>query len=775
MSLLLWSRWMLIAGAAVVLAAGALVFWFRLSLPPYAAEFVTAHVGQAVRIVRDAHAIPHIFARRAEDAHFALGYAHAEDRLWQMDWNRRLARGELAAAVGREALPSDRLSRMLQISKFADSDVESLAPDTKRALDSYARGVNARVARFAALPPEFSLFRIGFTAWKASDSLALLRGMAAQMSHNVRQELTVARAAKLLTPDELLVLYPELGEEASKIRSLLSSTDIPTQIGQNLLGGRSASNAWAIKNSGTNSAPILANDPHLDLGSPSLWYLAHVDAGETAIAGATVPGIPFFVLGQNKQLAWGLTSAAADVQDVFLEKLDPANSSRYVTTDGPAPFEMREEVISIAGERPETLSIRQTRHGPLLSDIGPRATVLKTDSIVVALAYAGFRGGDKTMDALFRINNATSMSDIREALAFWRGPVQNLVVATKRGDIGRFVAGEWPNRKGRSGRAPRVGWTGVDDWTGFSRLDQSVESSDPSYVIEANDKRVPGSIAYVGDPTDEGWRAERIEKLLKASASAGVIGSQSIQMDGLVSEAVELLPVLLNLSQDSASTAAARKLLGDWDLVMNPDRPEPLIYSAWIRELNRMLLKPKLPDLLPDVWDMRPSVVLRILQGSTWCAPSQTCATLATSALEAALSDLKRRYGSDLADWRWGRAHQALLTHPVWSRVPLFKSVGDLRVSLPGGAHSVNRALSDLSKDEAPFAATWGAAYRAVYDCGDPVNSRFMISTGQSGHPASPHFDDLVSRWASGQYVPLFVTEAELLTTTIGTVSIRPE
>jgi penicillin amidase len=721
------SRALLLAAAAVV-ALGAAAVWLSRTVPPVAAEFRVRGLAGEVRVVRDRHAVPHVFAANPADAFFALGFVHAQDRLWQMELQRRLAAGRLAEIVGDRALASDRLARLFGFVGLAEAGYAALAPEVRGALEAYAAGVNAWLAAAPALPPEFALLRFAPEPWRPTDGLAMLRAMGALMSYNVREKLLRARAALGLDGAQLADLFPGVGAAGTTLGAAESLAD-PLAAAAGALDGigpAGASNVWAL--AGTRTAtgrPILANDPHTALGAPALWYLARLEAPGLSVVGATVPGLPFVLLGQNGRIAWGMTSSGFDVEDLFVERVDGADPARYIGPDGPLPFAVRHETIRVAGGADEDLLVRATRHGPVLSDVGPRAAALAGAGAVIALAYGGLVADDRTAEALYRINRAARWTDFVAAARLWVTPAQNLTMAGVDGTIGMISAGLVPQR-GRGERdALRPGWRAEFDWTGvvaFADLPQVVDPQGGA-IVNANDAVVPpGDRRYLGDPPDEGLRAARIRALLAQAAPQRVEDSLAVQRDVLAADAEVLLPLLLRAAPRGSRAAAALALLRGWDREMRRGRPEPLIYVGWLRELMRALFERPLGAVFADYWEPRPRALARIMDGdSPWCAAAGgTCAVVAADALSRALDDLAARYGPDPATWRWGAAHGALLSHLVWSHVPLVGRIADLSLPVDGGNFTVGRAAADFALDDAPYGAGFGPAFRAVYDLADP-------------------------------------------------------
>ena len=550
----------------------------------------------------------------------------------------------------------------------------------------------------------------------------------------------------------------------------------------------SASNEWVVGGRFTQSGkPLLANDPHLRFTAPGLWYLARLVTPELEIAGGTVPGMPFNVVGHNANIAWGLTTTEADVQDLFIERLDPQDQGRYLTPGGAVPFTTRDEVIAIRGsDQPERLRVRETRHGPVISDIDPRIGQTAPAGHVVALAFPALRPDDRTPEAVYWLNRATDWREFNRALSMFHAPVQNLVYGDTSGRIGFLTPGRIPIRAAGDGRQLVPGWTGEFDWTGFipfRRLPRLVDPPD-ARIVNANNRLVGGAYPYfISGDWPPSFRAERINQLLDEASQHSPASFAAIQNDAVSLAARELVPTLLALASEgllSDQAMAATALLADWHGLMARERPEPLIFVAWLRRLGQRLWSDELGALAADYGGLRPRVVQNILAGRTaWCddvetATLETCADQVGAALEEALALLSERFGDEIEAWRWGEPHQAVFRHPVFGRQALLRRLTDIAIPSDGGPFTINRGVARLAEDDRMFNHVHGPGYRAIYDLGDLAESRFMVATGQSGHPLSPRYDDLTERWRDGAYIRLAGSVDELRLDGIGVLTLEP-
>jgi penicillin G amidase len=782
--------WRWVAAAVLVAIGGSAVagLWLLSSATPATGRHEVEGLTAPVALLRDRWGVPHIFAESDEDASFALGWAHAEDRLWQMEAMRRLGAGRLAEVLGPAALASDRWMRTLGLYRLAERDYAALSGDTRRVFDAYSRGVNAWLAsRTGALPPEFLLLWCEPQPWTPADSLVWLKLMALRLSSDRHDELLRARLAGRLTPRQLGELWPDDPPDApttlaaappgfdSAVSAALAAAPDPP--------GRpfGASNAWVVAGSRTASGkPILANDPHLGFTLPVPWYLARLVTPRGELVGATSPGFPAVVLGRNARIAWGITSSDIDVEDIFVERVDPADPDRYQTPGGSQPFVARDEVIAVKGAPAERRTVRSTRHGPVISDL-PGLAVSAPPSlsaaagagqpVVAALAATWLGDDDRTADALIALDRASDWREVLAAAEVSTAPQQNVLYADVDGHIGFVSAGRIPLRPAGGGRMPVPGWTGAADWTGFVPPDGLPEAFDPSSgaLVNANNSPVPRDFPWpIRGAWDAGFRAQRIEDLLAAPVPQTVEGTAALQLDSVSLMARRLLPLMLEGLPEPAHHPEVVARLRSWDGTMRRDRPEPLIFAAWLREFVRALAAEALGASFDEFWDYRPRFVESVLTEQTqWCDDIATttfedCPSRLDAALDAALATVSRELGGDPATWRWGKMHQARFEHPFWRNVPLIGALAGISVEVDGGEDTINRGASRLADPDHLFAAVHGAGFRGVYDLGDLGNSRFVLSAGQSGNPLSRHYRDMTSLWREGAGIRLNATRDEL-------------
>ncbi len=737
----------------LILLVAAGWWWLGRSVTPDQGSLALPGLQAPVEVARDARGVPTIAAKSQHDAYFALGVVHAQDRLWQMESQRRLGAGRLSELVGARALGIDRTMRALGIYRLAQAQVDGLAPEVRAALDAYAAGVNSWLNhRDRPLPPEFTALQVSPEPWTPADSLVWGRLMALRLAGNWQQELVNQQLAARLPVEKLQSWepgyppsHPVTVGQADQARQMLAN--LPPQIAETL-----ASNVWALD--GTRSVtgkPLLANDPHLDFQMPILWYLAAIEAPGLTLTGATVPGVPFHLLGHNGQAAWGITTTHADTSDLFIEQ--EAGPGLYAAPEGPLPFETRREVITVRGGEDVTLTVRATRHGPVISDVLADRPGVQG---LLALSSAALLPDDRTVEALYALNRATDWRAFEQAAQKFHAPMQNLVFAGAGGEIAFISAGRVPVRKAGDGLLPRPGWTGEHDWLGwvpFEDLPRLVNPAEGA-IVNANNKVVPPGYPWlIAAQWPEGFRAERIIQVLSGKPQWDLDQMQALQMDDLSLAVQDLLPRLLSVPPATPRQTEAQALLGAWDGRMSRGRPEPLLAEAWLVEVQKGLMGDDLGDLTGSFLGVRPYWLANALAGEAdWCNDVRTpvtesCDTQISAALDRALDGLTARYGAGMTDWRWGIPHQAAFEHGVFRHLPWLGEWTGRWVATDGGDFTVSRG-SWYGPD---FTHVHGAGFRAVYDLADLSRSRFIIATGQSGNPLSAHYDDLMQDWAAGR------------------------
>lgn len=768
-----WGRLLIGVLLVPVLALAALWFYLRTGLPEITGRVAVAGLQHEVGIYRDRDGVPHIFARTAADGYRALGYVHAQDRLFQMDLMRRVASGRLAEAIGSMGLENDRFMRTLGLRALAARDFVDLSAETRAALIAYAEGVNSYLyQRKGALPPEYLVFPAP-ESWTPTDSLLWGKLMGMALSGNWRDEAVRARMRAQGMPQATVdLLFGRVGGQSQRSDA---GDDLWRQVDpamRKMLAGlpplaepRTASNAWAVAGSRTDSGkPLLASDPHLSLTAPSLWYLARIVTGDGTLVGATAPGVPFLVLGHNGRLAWGLTTTGADTQDLVLERLTEGSTTTVDRPQGdPDPIETHTETIRVRWSADEIVTVRRTANGPILSDLPALTPGLGDARTLVALHATFLQPGDRSADALLGISTASDWGSFTAAASVMGAPMQNFIMATDQGSIGMISAARIPLRRQSDGWMPMPGWERSSEWAGFAPVALLPQTRDPAqgYVANANNALVsPDYPVMIAQNWDDSFRGDRLAEQLDQAHGRRRDDEAALQMDTTSLFARRLIGLMEGWEPPDPAAAKALKSLRAWDKQMRQAAREPLLFAEFSKKLMENLLADDLAALVQDggrPWRPRSSVLLTLLRTESPLCDTSTTPTVETcrDQLSRALAEAERAVGASAT---WGEAHRARHDHPAFGRIPVLGRLFGLSVPADGG----NDTLQRMAYRGDSFDAGHGAGYRAVYDLADLDRSGFIISTGQSGHRLSPFYDTFLTRARDGELRPLTGTPSTL-------------
>ncbi len=749
----IWAR--LVAGLALslLLVLQAVGWALYLSLPRLSGAMAVAGIEADVVIERDRFAIPTIRAASERDAYFAVGFVHAQDRLWQMEMVRRLAQGRLAEVLGEQALELDRFMRTLGLAEKAREDFARLSPRSRELLEAYARGVNAAMAQLWLWPPEFLLLGAAPEPWRPEDSVAYAALLALELEGEWREELLRARVRALLGERALSELFPRLSPpgEMREARAWIEG------LGEGVLAAvppaaASGSNAWAVAPSRSRSGgALLAGDPHLRLTAPGFWYLLRIETPEFGAAGATLPPLPTVVIGRNRKVAWTFTAAHADSQDLFLERIRPGDPDQVRTPAGWRPLVRRSERIRLRGGGEVVEEVRLAPNGPVLGTVRGRFAGGRPGRFLVALGWPVLREPMRTLDAGFAMVRADSLEAFLQALERFDAPVQNLVYAARDGRIGLRVVGRVPRRNGRDGSLPREGWNPEHAWAGTLAPGDLPDIRDPAdgFVVNANEPvRDPRTASILVHPRED-FRARRIRELLANAPIQDVQSTMRIQLDQR-----SALAARLAVWMDAAFARRGGAEMAGWDRVMRPNASEPLLFAAWLDSLQEEMLQDELGPLFSAYRPLSRGPLAAWAERGTspWCddvrtAAVEDCATIAARALERARARIRSLGGKGL---RWGEVHAARFLHQPFSELSALRPWFEIAAPKGGGPSTVDVAYH---REGESFRTTAAAGLRLIVDWGEPEAIYVVAATGQSGHPFSPHYRDLTRLWAAGAYV----------------------
>ena len=808
-----------IGSIALVVCAVVIAYYLAArSLPDYDAELELPGALGKIEVVRDTANVPHIFSDQDTDVFFGLGYVHAQDRLWQMSMMRRTAQGRLSEIFGPDTVHIDTYMRHLDLYSTAVRSLSVQSPETLDALNAYARGVNARLHEINTHArgrgaPEMFLFNAPFATWQPADSLVMLKLMSVTLSSHMRREIRRAKVSLALPdPERIIDILPDhpatatialpdyasLWDTAMFETALVdASTDHPLAPWKSIEHA-GASNAFAAAPARSAAGgTILANDPHLELTAPTIWYLARMELSNGGVIGATIPGIPLILSGRNEKLAWGMTSSYLDDQDILMEEVNADNTTEFRTEEGWKKFRTRQSIINVADGSPKTLTLRWSDNGPILPlDMFDLASVTPRGH-VPALSFSALSPADKTMSAAFNMIQAENVTDAIAALEGYIAPSQN-VTFIDRDSIGFKVIGAMPKRSinhQTQGRMPALGWVRDNQWDGRLPYSDNPEVINPDTGIIGNTNNKTTNASFPNHVSFAWGDSQRINRLKRLMEMRKVHTRESLieaQLDTVSFTAQSLLPLIskelwFTGEAGERGTLAwqrttALSLLADWNGEMNEHLPEPLIYSAWLRAIQTRLIRDELGPLIEEFTHVEPLFIERVYRdiegASVWCdviqsAPVETCDQIASRALDDALVWLSDNFNRDPNALRWGDAHQATHDHAVLGKIPVLHYFANIHQSTSGGDNTLLRGRT-RGGDVDPFQNVHAAGYRSVVDFADPDSSVFVTSTGQSGHFLSRHYDDLGQLWRLGEYVPMSLDPRLARAAATGITTITP-
>ena len=778
-----------------------------------------------VEVVRDSWGVPHIYADTTADLMMAQGYVHAQDRFFQMDFWRHISYGELSSMFGDGQVETDTFLRAMNWGALAEQQYSQESPANQELLDAYAAGVNAYLDTQSPsdLSFEYSILELlnhGYepAPWTGADSLAWGKVMAWDLGGNMRMEIERAMTLGVLPPERAAQLFPpypgdrhpyitvvdptsetdspqEFVIPTAAIRALADAASSISAVDDVTLGGEGTgigSNSWVV--TGENSPtgmPLLANDPHLGAQMPSIWYQVGLhcrtvnDTCPFDVAGFSFAGVPGVIIGHNADIAWGFTNVSPDVQDLYIEKVNPANEYQYEVDGVWVDMEVRTEVIEVAGGEPVTVEVKATRHGPIISDsfepledFGDSG-VFVPQPYAVALRWTGLDESPSLVQPIFGINTASSFDDFRAAAELFDVPSQNLIYADVEGNIGYQMPGKVPIRSTGDGTLPSPGWTNDYEWTGWVPFDElpTVYNPDGGWIVTANNAVVNDEYDYfLAEDWDHGYRARRIVDLLASNLGIGVDGFATLQFDSYDLNAEHILPFLENalvvvpgVKIDSQDTDAINQLFA-WDLQNFSGSTGAAIWNATWANLLHLTFAGDVPeDLAPEGngrWFEVVRNLLEIPDDPFWDDPATAAIedrdTILVLSFLAAVDELTETVSDTVSEWSWGDIHTMTFKN---------QTLGDSGIGLiddrfnrgpypASGSEGVVNAVGWTATEG--YEVDWLPSMRMVVDLGDLSRSTAIHTTGQSGHVDHPHYDDMIPLWLVGDTVPMLWTRADI-------------
>lgn len=757
------------------------------SLPIYQGEAAVSGVKAPINLSRDKNGIVHIQAKSDSDAFFALGYAHAQDRLWQLEVQKRTAQGRLSEIFGKSSLEMDIWFRTLGLYHKAKASWPNLSIEARQSLKAYTNGINAWIDSQNQYPLEFTLLDLTPEHWQVYDSLAYSKLFALNLSKSMSQEITHQLASRQLNQKQMKAIFQTYPTEApttvnsinldnttgfSQMLNLQRTIEQQLTIGGKFIG----SNAWVVAPQNTdNGQAFIANDPHLGLQIPSLWYAATLQGDKLNVSGMTLVGLPLVIFGRNADIAWGGTAMMTDNQDLYIERVNPDDPSSYYAQGQWQPFKISKETFNVRNDFPAAMrgeiepinvTVRQTLNGPIISD------VFDVFDHPVSLRWTALTDKDTTYEAIYKLNYANDWSSFKQALSHQVAPSINYLYIDRQGNIGYLGAGQIPIRQTGNGQVPVPGWTKEHQWIGSVPIEQWPQSYNPKqgFIINANNKPVDDNYPhFISDHWASPARATRITQLIEQKlAVKGKLNQDDmkvIQADTYSLSAQILLPILTDLSPKNDTQAQAITYLQNWDGDMSADNPASTIFTVWFRFLRNELFS----DELTTDWN-KPTVdfflstaIAQITTSGVYDALTKnkpnfcddvtlteikSCEQILHRSLDKTLERLNRLLGSDMSDWRWAQLQSSLYRHYPFSDTKLLNIVFERQFESQGDENTVNVSSSSFIKSQG-YLATFGAGFRQIIGLSPQQTSHvIMNSTGQSGNLLSEHYDDMIKPFA---------------------------
>lgn len=793
----------LIFSAAAGIAGTAYYLLFRRPLPQRKGSLRLSGLEGTVDIRRDPWGVPHIYAASEHDLFFAQGFIHAEERLWQMEFNRRLVAGRVSEILGPVSIQLDRWMRTIGMRRVAEQEAAMEDCKARQILQAYAEGVNARIAQ-GRFPVEFNLLRFRPEPWVMADSLAWSKMMAWTLSVNWEAEILRAMLVEKIGPEKAAELEPGYFEEWPLVipkgvdysvigaEALQKAAKARQTSGPGAVSGL-GSNNWVLSGSRTASGkPLLANDMHLGLTAPAIWFENHLVCQELNVTGVSLPGIPGVIAGHNEHVAWGFTNGFPDVQDLYMEHLRRGEDDRvqYEYKTAWLEAEVHREIIQVRGQAPVTEEVVVTRHGPIINSL----CLEDRPEQPLALRWTALEPSCM-IHALYEMNRAGSCLAFREALRHWHTPVQNTVYADTQGNIGYSYPGKVPIRRKGDGRLPVPGWTGEYEWEGYIPFDELPHQYNPGqgFIATANN-RVVGSECphWLGFDCVTGNRAQRITELINQREKIDVEYIRRMHSD-LVSAAARVVNgVLAELQTDDPELKAVLEEMQGWNGELGIASAAACVYEVFCLKALELILTPRLgKDLAMRYMGKGPTPVLA--EGSIFAERSREFlqAVLANPtaawfdlgkgeqrddvvrlALRQTVDFLKDELGPAISDWQWGKLHTLTFMHVLGAQAPLNRIFNSGPFPIGGDGDTIWNTMAtrfDLAKCQIV-----GPPFRMIVDFSDLSKSLGQLVPGQSGHPASPHYADNVQGWLHGEYHPILFRKDEIERATESQLRLEP-
>jgi penicillin amidase len=763
-------------------------------LPQTNGTLIIPGLSASVEIIRDRWGIPHIFAKNTPDLFFAQGFVHAQDRYFQMELNRHIAAGRLSELFGELTLETDRFVRTFGFNRLGLLDLEQANPEFREMLAAYAAGVNAFIDHPSCkLPLELRLLNHTPDPWEPEDSAIFSRLMIWQMSHAWQSEIVRAEIAEKVGTEhaaDLDIHYPTHNPVALPEGIEFNAVDPDGHLRKILgpfLGRGMGSNEWVISpNRSESGHVVLCNDMHLEVGIPSLWYEVHLNAPGYHVTGVSLPGLPMVLVGHNERIAWGMTLAFTDAEDLFIEQIDGHDPPRYLYQDEWQETEIFEEKIKVKGLSESIVEkVIVTKHGPVVSDrIGYEEQRISVRSMALQPVPA--------LEGWYRLNKAQNWDEFVESMRLIEAPQLNVAYADVDDNIGYWVTGKVPLRAKGDGSIPVPGWSGEYEWIGEIPFEEMPHALNPEcgYIVNCNNKIIPDNYPHnLGNVWMNGYRARRVKELIESRQKLSMQDHRDFQMDLKCIPGLELAARLRETPDSDPDVRLTLRLMQEWDGYLKPESIGGTIYEVVRFTLVREILTPGLGEDLTtrlmgigchpilakgqELYGHDTTILLRLLDDpdSWWIQQAGGREAVIQRGLKQAITWLRETYGDDENQWKWGKLHQITFAHSMSLQKP-FDQVFD-RGPFPIGGDTDTPLQTAMMPDDPYDNKGWAPSFRQIIDMGDLSTAQAIHPPGQSGHLASPHYDDLAQLWLEGNYYPMLWHREQIEAEAEGTLVLK--
>ena len=758
-----WPYFILGGFLLFLLALASIGFWFvQKSAPETNGEMVLSALDAPVSIYRDNSGVPHIEASSSKDLFIAQGYVTAQDRMFQMDLSRRQASGTLSEVIGESTIEKDKFFRTLGLRRAAEASFNAYSEEAQQILQWYADGVNAYLTQAKSdksLPIEFTLAGYEPGEWQPIDSLTIGKYMAFDLGGHWEGQAFRYYLLQNFSEEEALDLFPSYPDNGSTViqEAKKSSIDVTKSFAKAITPNPfNGSNNWVVSGEKTASGqPLLANDPHLGLGTPPIWYETHLNSPEYNVNGVIFAGVPGIIVGRNESIAWGVTNVGPDVQDLYIEKRNPDQPTEFLYNDEWEKAKVLDETIAVKDADPVPYDVTITRHGPILSEF---AYDDQSDT-ALSLRWTALDPSNE-LEAVLKMNKATNWDEFKEALTSFHTPAQNFVFASTDGTIAYRANGLIPIRKNGDSMLPVPGWNDEYEWEGYIPWDElpTIVNPEEGFISTANNKITTEDYPYhITHTWAQPYRQDRIREVLLANDELEVNDMMKLQNDFVNLQGKEFTPILTSgLNKDDLTSVEkeALNVLKDWNFIDGRNESAPLLFHLWLVEIENVLFKDEIDKDMMKLFEGKSQVVDQLIRQAAkgeegpWIKKAGGFSTVLTNSYKAAVARAVDLQGHTPEKWAWGTFHSVPFEHPLGAIKPLdlifnpeVNAMGGSRVTVGAAGWNTSTGLVDH-----------GAPWRGITDLSDIQTSYNVVSPGQSGYVFSKWYDNQIDDWIEGNY-----------------------